>query len=316
MCSLSITNHHSADENKKGKVLAVEDDFTTLAILSGFLESLDYTVLEAENGHSALSILERESDTIDVIIMDKTMPEMSGLEVVKRLKDDPKTHHIPVVMVTGSTDIEEVKEGIDAGVFYYLTKPYEESVFKSVLSSAMRESSRRHDLKQELQKHWMGFGFIDRAEFTISKMHEAQGLACFLANCFPDPQNVLPGLAGLLANAVEHGNLGIGYAEKTRLIENDAWEDELHKREDDPNYRDRYVRINLEKNEDRTAVTITDQGDGFEWTKFMDVDPARALDTHGRGIAQANKVSFDEIIYNDKGNSVTAIARNSGGIEW
>ena len=172
-------------KNPQGRVLAVEDDLTTLAILSSLLEEFGYEVIEAENGPDALQAIEREGATIDVIIMDKTMPEMDGLEVVEKLKDDPKMHHIPVIMVTGSSSAEEVKEGIDAGVFYYLTKPYEEDVFKSVLTSAMRESERRNSLKNELQRHWMSFGFIDSAEFSISKMHEAEDLACFLANCFP-----------------------------------------------------------------------------------------------------------------------------------
>tara|TARA_B100001989_G_C24550033_1_gene473762 strand:+ start:1169 stop:2107 length:939 start_codon:yes stop_codon:yes gene_type:complete len=303
-------------EDKKGRVLAVEDEATSLAILVSLLEDLHYDVLEAQDGREALDIIERESQNIDVIVLDKVMPEMGGLEVVDQLKEDPKVQHIPVIMVTGSTKAEEVKEGIDAGVFYYMTKPYEDDVFKSVITSAMREANRRSSLKQDLKKHQTSFGFITRAEFTIRKVQEAEDLACFLANCFPDPDRILSGLACLLVNAVEHGNLEITYDKKSKLLKEGSLSAEIDRREDMAKYSKRSVHVILERNDDEIRVIIEDEGNGFDWQNYMDIDPARALETHGRGIAQANKISFDELHYNDKGNIVTAVAKTGSGIKW
>lgn len=300
----------------KGRILAVEDEATSLAILVTLLEELGYEVLEAENGREALDIVDREAGALDVIVLDKAMPEMNGLEVVAALKEELKAQHIPVVMVTGSTKPEEVKEGIDAGVFYYMTKPYEEGVFKSVISSAMSEANRRSTLKAELKKHQTSFSFINKAEFEIHTMDEAEDLACFLANCFPDPDKTLPGLASLLINAVEHGNFEIGYGLKTKLLEKGTWRQEIDRRAELPEYKDRIVRADLTRTDDETKVVIEDQGKGFDWTQYMDIDPARALDTHGRGIAQANKISFDEVRYEGAGNKVTAISKKESGIDW
>lgn len=302
--------------NKKGRVLAVEDEATSLVILTSLLEELGYDVLEAQQGREALDIVEREAETLDVIVLDKVMPEMDGLEVVNHLKDDPRAQHIPIVMVTGSTKPEEVKEGIDAGVFYYLTKPYEDDVFKSVLTSAMREAGRRSNLKTELKKHQTSFGFIDHAAFTIQKLEEAEDLACFIANCFPNPDTALPGLASLLVNAVEHGSLEIGYEEKTKLLKQGKWRAEIDQREDMDEYVDRRVHVKLNKNDQEIEVRIVDEGPGFNWKKYLEIDPARALDTHGRGIAQANKISFDHLEYNEKGNEVLARSRFGSGIQW
>lgn len=205
---------------------------------------------------------------------------------------------------------------IDAGVFYYLTKPYEEDVFKSVLHSAMRQANRQSSLKTELQKHQTSFGFIDKAEFTIKKLNEAEDLACFIANCFPKPNTALPGLANLLMNAVEHGSLDIGYEAKTQLLHQGQWQNEIDKRADLDEYSDRTVRIALECNDEQISVRIEDDGNGFSWEQYLDIDPARALDAHGRGIAQANKISFDELQYNKKGNVVTAISKIGSGIQW
>ena len=80
------------DINKtKGVILAVEDEPTSLAVLADLLEELNYDVIEAENGIEALDIITREGQHIDVIILDKNMPEMDGLEVVAHLKKDTKS---------------------------------------------------------------------------------------------------------------------------------------------------------------------------------------------------------------------------------
>ncbi len=300
----------------KGRILAVEDDRTSLIALGGIIESMGYEVLEAKNGREALAVIEREAETLDIIVLDKTMPEMDGLEVVAKLKDDPKARHIPVIMVTGASRPEEIQEGIDAGVFYYLTKPYEENVFESVITSAMREVERRSILKDELHRHQVSFSFIDRAEFSFRKIDEAEDLACFLAYCFPSPDTALPGLAGLLANAVEHGNLEIGYKPKSKLLNMGMWYDEVEKREGMPKYAKRKVHVIFERDDDDIRVTIKDEGKGFDWRQYLEIDPARALDNHGRGIAQANKISFDELRYNDKGNEVTVISKRGSGIKW
>ncbi len=299
-----------------GRVLAVEDDQTTLIILVALLEELNYEVIEATNGVEALGIIEREAEKLDVIVLDKHMPEMDGLGVVKHIKNDPRASRIPVIMVTGSDSPDEFKEGIDAGVFYYLTKPYEDDVFESVLTSAVRESERRSILKNELKKHQSSFSFINQAQFTIKTIEDAEDLAHFIAFCFPNPEIALPGLADLLINAVEHGNLEIGYEEKTNLLKTGKWREEVRRRENSPEYCNRQVKITLTRNSDETRVVITDEGSGFNWSEYMDIDPSRALHNHGRGIAQANKISFDKLNYNDTGNEVTIASFNESDIEW
>ncbi len=299
-----------------GCVLAVEDDQTTLIILVAQLEELNFEVLQATNGVEALGIIEREADRIDVVVLDKHMPEMGGLEVVKHLKDDAKASRIPIIMVTGSDRPEEFQEGLDAGVFYYLTKPYEDSIFASVLSSAMRESERRSLLKNELKKHHTSFNFITQAQFTIKTIEDAEDLAHFISYCFPNPEIALPGLADLLINAVEHGNLEIGYEEKSNLLKAGKWREEVRRRENSPEYCDRQVNVRLTRNNSETKVVIKDEGTGFNWAEFMEIDPSRALHNHGRGIAQANKISFDELSYNDEGNKVTVISHNQSDIQW
>jgi len=136
-----------------------------------------------------------------------------------------------------------------------------------------------------------------------------------LANAFPEPKRVVIGLSELLVNAVEHGNLGITYEEKTRLREEGRWEAEVELRLADPAHADKQVRVHFWRESEQICVRIEDQGQGFEWQKYVDMDPERAFDTHGRGIAMSRLISFDSIEYKGAGNRVEVSVRIDMGDE-
>ena len=75
-------------------------------------------------------------------------------------------------------------------------------------------------------------------------------------------------------------------------------------------YKNRIARANLERNEEGIILTITDQGNGFNWQQYMDVNVSRVSHNHGRGIAMANLMSFDNMQYNEKGNEVVCTMLN------
>jgi DNA-binding response OmpR family regulator len=300
-------------------ILVVDDDLTTLMLIEAMLKKQGYKVLTAKGGQSACSIIQDNYNVIDAIVLDRLMPDMQGLEVVSWINKQAYAVNIPVVMQTVADQPSQIKEGIDSGVFYYLTKPIQEQVLKSVVTAAIRESHHRRTLKKEMNQHHASFYFIDNCHYTISKLEEAENLACFLAHCFPDPEKVLPGLAELLINAVEHGNLEISYEEKTKLIDDDSWHEEVIKRQELPQYENRKIAVFYVRSDDAHTVKIVDGGKGFAWKKFMTFDASRASDNHGRGIAQINMLSFDSIKYNDAGNEVTAIVNrnnNEKNIDW
>ena len=101
------------------RALAVDDDRTMRMILQTQLEDLGHDVLTANDGNAAWEVMLQERDRLDVVLLDREMPEMNGLEVVAKMKKDPVLSNIPVIMQTGSDSPEQIREGIDAGVFYY-----------------------------------------------------------------------------------------------------------------------------------------------------------------------------------------------------
>ena len=128
-----------------------------------------------------------------------------------------------------------------------------------------------------------------------------------LASTCPDPGNRALGLKELFFNAIEHGNLGITYDEKTRLEKEDSWKEELQRRLNLPENQDKYVVVHLERHAHEIVFIITDQGAGFDWRPYETMDPQRMFDSHGRGIAMARSLCFDELRYRGRGNEVMAI---------
>lgn len=297
-------------------ILAVEDDIVGMEFLEAQIRNLGHEMFRADNGKRALAVLESNPGKIDVVLMDREMPVMDGLAAVRRMKDSARLRNIPVVMVTGADSAADMKEGLDAGVFYYLMKPVAEETLRSVLSAAVREARQAKTLSEELAKHHDSFGMIDACRFRFRTLSEAESLAAFMANCFPDPARVLTGLGELLINAVEHGNLGVGYERKTELIAGGIWRAEIERLQKLPGNEKKYATATVVKKENGVYAVIEDQGAGFEWRKYMKIDPARASDNHGRGIAQANTVSFDRMTYDSSGAKVVAFVGSGKKLEW
>ncbi len=89
-------------------------------------------------------------------------------------------------------------------------------------------------------------------------------------------------------NAVEHGNLGITYDEKGRLLEEGKLADECQKRLTLPEYRDRRVEVRLSRGRGSIKITIRDEGEGFDFEKYKTIDEERLFHSHGRGVLMAS----------------------------
>jgi CheY-like chemotaxis protein/anti-sigma regulatory factor (Ser/Thr protein kinase) len=292
---------------KKPSILVVDDNPTTLHLLVSILKEEGYDTTRATNGLEAMNELRNRSENFDVILLDRMMPMMDGMEVTRKIQADNELKHIPIVMQTAADQPEQISEGIKAGVFYYLTKPIERKTLLSVVSSAVKEVEQRRVLRSEMLRHRMSFGLIQVLKGSCKTLDEAESLASFLANCFPDPDRALTGISEILINAVEHGNLAISYDEKTKLMDTNDWREEVNRRMRLPEFSDREVTVIFEKKANTYYLQVTDQGKGFNWKAFLEFDPSRASHNHGRGIAMANMIAFDRLVYNEQGNQVTAV---------
>lgn len=113
------------EETKNQRILIVDDEETNLKLIIAMLKRYGYIFETAADGAEAL--VKTKSYKPDLILLDIIMPEMDGYETCKRLKENPETRHIPVVMVTVLADREAKIKGLEAGANDFLTKPVDTS---------------------------------------------------------------------------------------------------------------------------------------------------------------------------------------------
>jgi len=294
---------------ERAHVLIVEDNDADRALLEVHLGNDGFDTDSAADGVDGWAMLDADPDRYDLVLLDRTMPRMDGMALLRKIKSDHRFLILPVIFQSALASREEVIEGIKAGAYYYLTKPYDAEMLLSVVRTAAADSAAARDLQNRVKRGMQVLQLLEEAHFTYRTIEEARGLAAVLARACPDAEATVIGLTELLVNAVEHGNLGITYDDKSELLANGAWMDEVARRLELPENRAKRVDVEFSRGDDELRFTIRDRGNGFEWTRYLEIDPRRAFDRHGRGIIMARHVSFSSIEYRGAGNEVVATVR-------
>lgn len=293
----------------QARILIVDDEPFNIEILSEHLESSGYLVEPAYDGQQAWEILQDEQVRFDAILLDRMMPRMNGMELLAKIKQLDRFKALPVILQTAMGSPDAVREGLQAGAYYYLTKPFERETLLAIVAAAVRDRLAQLELLKQLEQQRDTLTMLRYGEFQFRTLAEAKRLTALLSSVCPQPEKVAMGLSELLINAVEHGNLGITYKEKTKLIQDNAWEGELNQRLALPQYASRRASVMLTRDNNEIRFVVADQGDGFDWKPFMEFSPDRAFDPHGRGISMARMLSFDSIEYQGNGNTVLATVK-------
>ena len=129
------------------KVLIVDDNAQNLELLMAYMEEVpNVTIIPATNGLEALAKVAEEQP--DLILLDVMMPRMSGFEVCRRLKSDPETRDVQIVMVTALNEMGDHERAVDCGTDEFLTKP----VNRIELITRVKSLLRVRHLKRRLQQ--------------------------------------------------------------------------------------------------------------------------------------------------------------------
>ena len=113
------------------RILVVDDEVDIVELVKVRLEHVGYTVLTAYNGRDCFNKAKVEKP--DLILLDIIMPEVDGRETLRRLKADPETQSIPVVMLTSMGDTDSIFKAGDLGSKDYIVKPYEQEIHLSTI---------------------------------------------------------------------------------------------------------------------------------------------------------------------------------------
>ena len=285
------------------RVLAIDDEKLNLDIMQEYFEEAKFDSVTAQNGVDALNILKKDN-AFDVIVLDRLMPKMDGIEFIKEVKSNENLQNIPVIMQTAASTNKQIAEGIKSGVFYYLSKPYSKEVFLAVIKAANDDLKRRNELHEQIKDYAHAMRMISNGEFKFQTIDDARLMGMLIGDCLPAPIPMTAGLTELAINAVEHGNLGITYQEKTKLRLEDNWEEEINNRLSLPKYKNKVCTLTINRDKTEISIKIKDQGTGFDWQKYTNFNPARLTDLNGRGILISNNCGFTSVNYIGNGSEV------------
>ncbi|WP_269530911.1 response regulator [Chitinimonas sp. BJYL2] len=290
-------------------LLLVDDEPFNLEILSEYLGAAGYAVELAEDGEAAWTWLTKAGDRFDAVLLDRLMPGLDGMGLLRRMKAHPQLSSLPVIMQTAEGSPGAVREGMEAGAYYYLTKPFQQDILLAIVAAAVAQHRARRAVKQAAAQPLDGLQLLDEAHFSLATLDEAQRLAALIGRLSGNPERVALGLTELIVNAIEHGNLGMGYNDKKQLMQAGRWRDTIEAMQREPAYVNKRVRVTTRRSGANLAVEVVDEGSGFDWQHYLNFDPERAYDPNGRGISMARAMSFDALDYFSPGNRVVATMR-------
>jgi len=142
MMAISETSQQAAtfpsvgSRNGRKRILLVDDERDLLDLITYNLQRNGYDVASTLNGNEALELAAREEP--DLILLDLMLPGLDGTEVARRLKSDPRTAHVPLIMLTAKGEETDVVVGLTLGADDYITKPFSMKILLARISAALR----------------------------------------------------------------------------------------------------------------------------------------------------------------------------------
>jgi DNA-binding response OmpR family regulator len=271
-----------------GRALIVEDHPEQADLVSRILRLRAYQPIVAEDGEAGLRLAREQLP--DVMLLDLMLPDINGFDVCRRLRTDPDTRLIPVVMLTALNDVQHRVHGFRVGANAYLTKPYGvEELFDAISTArAWRTSMEQRALHGEIHVEL-------NSEITLLK--DLNDFLMLVCQSTPMQQEqviqIRQAVMEMAHNAIEWGNR---------------------------HQSDRLVTITYRIHQDRLEIVVQDQGPGFDRSQLphaavpddpfthLDVREKLGLRAGGFGLLICQGM-VDEMRYNDAGNEVTLIKR-------
>lgn len=262
-------------------------------------------IIDANSGNECLQLLKKHKGRISAIVTPLTLDDMEGLDLLKELKRKLEWNYIPTIVITSDINEKNLVESVNAGAFYYLERPFGQEVFASVLNKAIKDYTTYVFYLSKAQNVNIS-RLVTKGQFKFRTFKEGYEVADWLASlCLGHSRDdIVVGFIELLINAVEHGNLEIGYEEKSARMKSGQYLEGLVAKLEEPSSKERYVTVDFSHQNGYLEVCITDEGKGFDFKKYLVMDKKRMFHSHGKGIIMASNLYFDELEYLPPGNTV------------
>ena len=288
------------------KILLIDDEELVRDELGGLLEDNGYEVITGSDGEEGLELF--RSECPDMVFTDVWMPRRNGLSLALSIRQEAP--HVPVTVITGHGSESMVIKALRAGVTDFIKKPVH--LEHLIAALGRMETARRPIIDSGRQKLPQGTEELERSWFyTLQNTPEVVPdfvdliiRRCDLSMHATSAVELVLALRELILNAIEHGNLRLTAAEKSKALETNTLAKVLKERAQRPEMAKRRTAVKVIVRAQHITVRISDQGEGFDWSTLPDpMDPSNLLSAHGRGILLA-RMSVDNLVFNDAGNEV------------
>jgi DNA-binding response OmpR family regulator len=305
-----ISASRDGTQQQVAQLLLIGSDKNSEDFLRTILEEEGFQPTFVKNSAAAQQlILEKPASFYDAYLFDESSDHqqtLQNLKLLQSLKKDSQYAIVPAIFQTNSYDTREIQHCLENGAYFYLIKPFTKDLLLSVLNAALTGFTCHQELTDRIADIENMRPLVQQANFQIKTIEDARSLSSVLAYITPNPKETSVGLFELMLNAIEHGNLDISYLEKTELIKKGGLQKEIARRLDLAENCEKRVSVVFNRTSEILEFTISDTGNGFDPLSYLDFSIERAMDNHGRGIMIANKLSFNELEYQNNGSKVTA----------
>ena len=130
------------------KILVADDNLQNLELIEAYLADLECTIIPAHDGEETLAAVEKERP--DLLLLDIMMPKVSGFEVCNKLKKNPETRDIPILMITSLHENADIERGVEAGTDDFLSKPINKQILLKRVNSLLRVRHLQNELDRTL----------------------------------------------------------------------------------------------------------------------------------------------------------------------
>lgn len=286
-------------------ILIIDDEPGDLSGLMKMSEAARFRLETATSAEEARRLIDDKGSRYSAILLDWVLADGDGVELLRWIKAHPDLADVEVVVESAEFVPDSVKAGIACGAFYYLTKPFEDAQLRAILRAAVATTELKRALEVKISETENCLRLLTHGTFRFRTPEEARLLAVHLGAVCGDPQKGI-GLLELLLNAVEHGNLGITYKEKGELRARRQFHEEVERRLELPEYRERQAEVEFTRRDaGRIEILISDEGPGFDYERYMVLDEERLFHSHGRGVLLATAAL--ELEYLPPGNRVRVV---------
>ncbi|WP_346286771.1 ATP-binding protein [Zoogloea sp.] len=238
------------------------------------------------SGEEALASLRAGRLGVEGVVVDAAvLPRCPGLLLALRATG------VPLVLLLEVEDLAVLAEGVGLGVT---------GVVKPASPQALRAALRLPGGEAVTP---------EGGTFPFRTLSEVASLSLLVAGLCPDPAAVQIALSELMINAVEHGNLGLGFNQKRELMAAGEWRNEVERLLLLPRNADRFAWLRVECRPREVRFLIRDLGAGFDPAPYLDLNAELSVEPYGRGIAIARMLAFPELVFLDGGRCVEGVSR-------